>query len=284
MKRLERVLNHKDKHWVGDGFHVHGIIRPTPGIYEYTNPFIMMDYASPEEFPKTEAKLGVGVHPHKGFETVTFAIQGEVEHRDSSGGGGVIKAGDVQWMTAGKGVVHEEYHSRDFAKNGGIFEMVQLWVNLPKKDKLTEPKYQDIKNENFQRAKKEGYEVKVIAGEFENMKGIASTFSEINIYEVDVKEESKVEFKLKEDTNTAILIIDGEVTVDDQKVKKQNILLFSQDGEEINLNATGGTRLLVLNGTPIEEPIVAHGPFVMNTKQEIIEAIEEYNSGKMGTL
>lgn len=284
MKKLVKILNHENKQWVGDGFHVHPIIRPTPDIYELTNPFILMDYASAEYFTPTADKRGVSVHPHKGFETVTFAIQGEVEHKDSSGGGGIIKAGAVQWMTAGKGIVHEEYHSRDFAKNGGIFEMVQLWVNLPKIHKLTNPRYQGIQKEDFPLVEKNGYTIKVIAGSFKDTIGPAMTFSEINIFESIANKDSQIELDFKEGTNTVILVIDGKVKVEDKEIGKRNIMLFSKQGQNIKLDLSKDSRVLILNALPINEPIYAHGPFVMNTKDEIIEAIEEYNSGKMGTL
>jgi len=284
MKKIIKILNHESKHWVGDGFHVHGIIRPTPDIYEHTNPFILMDYASPQKFNATPRKLGVGAHPHKGFETVTFAIQGEVEHRDSSGGGGVIKTGGVQWMTAGRGIVHEEFHSRDFAKEGGVFEMVQLWVNLPKKDKLTSPKYQGLNKDKFPVKKLDGSDVKVIAGKFQDLIGAAQTFTQMNIYEIEMDKDKELSFNLDAGTNTAILAIDGEVIIDGKELPMRNIALFSKEGDKIQIQSTKKSRLLLLNAEPIDEPIFAHGPFVMNTREEISQAIEEYNNGDMGHL
>lgn len=283
-KKLIKVQNHEEKHWVGNGFHVHGIIRPTEDTYSHTNPFILMDYASPEQFPITKSKLGVGAHPHKGFETVTFALQGEVEHRDSAGGGGVIKEGDVQWMTAGKGILHDEFHSKEFAHKGGIFEMVQLWVNLPKKDKLTNPKYQNLKESDFSIIEKDGYKLKLIAGHFENKEGIASTFSPMNIYQIEMNESSSVDLSFKEGTNTIILVMDGAINIDDTNIKKRHVALFDKDGRDIRINANSNSKILVLNATPIEEPIYTHGPFVMNTKEEIQIAINEFRNGEMGHL
>lgn len=283
-KELVKIQNHEDKHWVGDGFNVHGIIRPTEDIYALTNPFILMDYASPQNFPKTSAKLGVGAHPHKGFETVTFAIQGEVEHRDSAGGGGVIKEGDVQWMTAGRGIIHDEFHSRDFSSRGGIFEMVQLWVNLPKKDKLTKPKYQNLKNEDFKLIEKDGYKLKLIAGEFESHIGSASTFTDMNIYSIEINELASLNLNFKEKSNTVILVMDGEIEIDNSKISKRHVAMFSKVGEEIEMHASTKSKLLILNAMPIDEPIYAHGPFVMNTKEEIQTAINEFRNGEMGHL
>lgn len=283
-KKLIKVQSHENKHWVGNGFHVHGIIRPTEDIYPYTNPFILMDYASPKHFPKTQSKLGVGAHPHKGFETVTFALQGEVEHRDSAGGGGVIKEGDVQWMTAGEGIIHDEFHSREFADRGGIFEMIQLWVNLPSKDKLTKPKYQNLKDSDFSIIEKNGYKLKLIAGHFENKEGIASTFSQMNIYQIEMNESSSINLNFKEGTNTIILVMDGAINIEDTNITKRHVALFGKDGSDININANTNSKVLVLNATPIEEPIYTHGPFVMNTKDEIQIAINEFRNGEMGQL
>lgn len=284
MKKIVKILDRSKKHWVGDGFHVHGIIRPTPDIYPHTNPFILMDYAAPKYFEATDQKRGVSVHPHKGFETVTFALQGEVEHRDSSGGGGVIKQGDVQWMTAGKGVLHDEFHSEAFKKKGGIFEMIQLWVNLPKKNKLTDPKYQNLKSQDFKIISDHGLSLKLIAGKYGKFSGPASTFSDMNIYQIELDESSSVELKFEEQTNTMLLVLTGRVEVDSQFISASNIALFTKDGTMIEVVAREKSKLLVLNAKPIEEPIYAHGPFVMNTQDEIKTAIDEYQRGAWGQL
>ena len=184
-KKIKYFFSAEQKHWVGDGFHVYGLLRPTDELNKFISPFVMLDYASPKEFSSSNQRRGVGEHPHRGIETVTFAYQGEVEHRDSSGGGGVIKSGDVQWMTAGSGLVHDEFHSVQFTKKGGIFEMVQLWINLPKKNKMTKPKYQEISKKdipNIALSKKS--ELRVIAGIYEGQKGPSSTFTEINLYDI----------------------------------------------------------------------------------------------------
>jgi len=284
-KKLIISYSVNEKHWVGNGFYVHGLLRPTEDLNKYISPFILMDYASPLKFSSSEKRRGVGEHPHRGFETVTFAYSGEVEHRDSSGGGGIIKPGDVQWMTAGSGVVHEEFHSDEYTKKGGIFEMVQLWVNLPKKDKMTKPKYQGIKNESIPRLNLgKQTELRVIAGEYEGVRGPASTFSSINMYDLNSREEQSVSLNFNEGTNTIVLIMSGELELEGKSYKEQNVLIFDQAGEELVFKASKNFKGLILNGEPIQEPIVTHGPFVMNTRQEIIEAIEDYQSGKMGRL
>jgi len=291
-KKVEKIIKKvklsyavDQKHWVGDGFHVYGLLRPTEELNKYISPFVMMDYASPKEFPKTNERRGVGEHPHRGFETVTFAYQGEVEHRDSSGGGGVIKPGDVQWMTAGRGVVHDEFHSVQFSKEGGVFEMVQLWINLPKKNKMTKPKYQEIKNKDIPRVKLgDKTELRVIAGNYQDIRGPSNTFTDINIYDITSKNSKDINLNYKNNTNTLILIMSGELKIENKPFKENNILIFERNGEDINFNISKNFKGLILNSEPIDEPIVSHGPFVMNTKQEIIEAIEDFQNGKMGNL
>jgi redox-sensitive bicupin YhaK (pirin superfamily) len=274
-----------NKHWVGDGFHVHGLLRPSPELNKYISPFILMDYAPPESFPKTTVPKGVGSHPHRGFETVTFAYQGEVEHRDSYGGGGVIKPGGVQWMTAGSGLVHDEFHSKEFCKEGGVFEMVQLWVNLPKKDKMTTPKYQGINNEDIPVVNlSDRSQIRVIAGSYNEVKGPSSTFTPINIYDIKSDETETISLNLKAATNTILLILRGEIEMDNKNYKTKSVVIFEQEGEEINFKTSPDFKGLLLNGDPIDEPMVAHGPFVMNTKEEINEAINDFHNGRMGTI
>ncbi len=273
------------KHWVGDGFHVHGLLRPEEDLHKHISPFVLMDYASPMEFSETTKKRGVGEHPHRGFETVTFAYQGAVEHRDSSGGGGTIMSGDVQWMTAGSGVVHEEFHADDFSRTGGIFEMVQLWVNLPKKDKMTAPRYQALADKSFPRVSLgEDTELRVIAGEFEEQKGPALTFTPINIYDITSQGGADIALQLAEETNTIILVMSGELELEQRRFHDKSVLIFSREGKDIAFKASKNFKALILNGEPIDEPIVAMGPFVMNTRQEILEAMSDFRSGKMGKL
>ena len=285
IKKVKLSYSVDQKHWVGNGFHVYGLLRPTEDLNKYISPFVMIDYASPKEFSKTNERRGVGEHPHRGFETVTFAYQGEVEHRDSSGGGGVIKPGDVQWMTAGRGVVHNEFHSVGFSKEGGVFEMVQLWINLPKKNKMTKPKYQEIKNKDIPRVKLgDETELRVIAGNYQDIRGPSNTFTDINIYDITSKNSKDINLNYKNNTNTIILIMSGEIKIENKIFKENNILIFERNGEYINFNISKNFKGLILNSEPIDEPIFSHGPFVMNTKQEIIEAIEDYQNGKMGNL
>ena len=285
LKKIKFTYTASQKHWVGDGFHVYGLLRPLEEMNKFISPFVMLDYASPKEFSTTNQRRGVGEHPHRGMETVTFAYQGEVEHRDSSGGGGVIKPGDIQWMTAGKGVVHDEFHSVAFSKKGGIFEMVQLWINLPKKNKMAEPKYQEIKNKNIPTiALGSGTKLRVIAGDFNGYKGPSNSFTTINLYDIISKVNNNISINFKNDTNTVILIMEGELKIENKIFKDKSILIFEREGTEINFKVSEKFKGLILNGEPIDEPIVSHGPFVMNTKEEIDEAFSDYQNGKMGSL
>ena len=286
LKKVKFIIQPPSKHWVGDGFHVHSMFHPQMGdIYPHTSPFIMMDFAPPKEFSKTTKKRGVGEHPHKGFETVTFAFEGEVEHRDSAGGGGIIKKGDVQWMTAASGLVHEEFHSRDFAEQGGLFEMVQLWVNLPKKDKNAPPRYQGIKNEQFPKVNPiDGVHLELIAGTFADLLGPCKTFTPITMFTLKMDKGSEFNFELEQNRNLLILQRKGHIFVNNNDLKKEHLAIFEREGEQVEVTAMDDSELLILSGEPIDEPIFAYGPFVMNSKEEIIQAIEEFNKGKMGRL
>ena len=285
LKKIKYTYTSNQKHWVGDGFHVYGLLRPSKELNKFISPFIMLDYASPKEFSITDQRRGVGEHPHRGIETVTFAYQGEVEHRDSSGGGGVIKPGDVQWMTAGKGVVHDEFHSEEFSKKGGVFEMVQLWINLPKKHKMTDPKYQEISSEDIPTISLgDNIKLRVIAGNFEETKGPSSTFTKVNLYDILSQENKSISLSLEHGTNTVILIMRGELKVENKNFKDKDILIFEREGNQIDLKVSNNFKGLILNGDPINESIVAHGPFVMNTKAEIYQAFSDYQNGKMGSL
>ncbi|MDM1072469.1 pirin family protein [Empedobacter brevis] len=285
-KNIEAVIAPKEPHFVGDGFRVHNFI---PSGYHLDmrrmDPFIMLDYNSKFNFPATDKPKGVGVHPHRGFETVTIAYQGSVSHHDSSGGGGTIHQGDVQWMTAASGVLHKEYHAEEFYKKGGIFQMVQLWVNLPAKDKMSTPKYQAIEHKAIPTVEVENGFIEVIAGEYDQTKGAASTFSPVNMLNAKLNVGGKANFSFPANYNTLLLVIEGEVKVNEQEiVPTDHLLLFTNEGEDFSVEATENSVVLILSGEPLNEPIASYGPFVMNTQEQIREAFEDYNNGKFGTL
>lgn len=287
-KKVELVAAPAQPHFVGDGFRVHNFI---PSAYhlemERMNPFIVLDYNSKFYFPASDKPRGVGVHPHKGFETVTIAYKGRIAHHDSSGGGGIIGEGDVQWMTAASGILHKEYHEESWSKAGGDFQMVQLWVNLPAKYKLLNPKYQAITNSQINRFILENGqgEIEVIAGQFKNIKGAASTFSPINLFNAKLNKGAKTEFNFPAKFNTALLVIEGNITVNDSElVKVDHFVLFENKGETFTVLANEVSTVLILSGEPINEPIAAHGPFVMNTREEIMQAYDDFNKGKFGYL
>lgn len=287
-KNVEIIAKPSTPHFVGDGFRVHNFIPSYPGMnMKRMDPFIMLDYNSKYNFPPSQIPKGVGVHPHRGFETVTIAYQGKVEHHDSSGGGGIIGSGDVQWMTAASGVLHKEFHETEWSKKGGIFQMVQLWVNLPAKDKMSAPKYQSIINSEMAKVNLplNAGVVEVIAGEFNGTKGSASTFSPLNILNAKLNKNGKISFNIPNSYNTALLVIEGEVIVNDtEKVETDHLALMANDGENFTVQANENAIVLVLSGQPLNEPIAAHGPFVMNTQQQLIDAFNDYNTGKFGYL
>ncbi|HLU87784.1 MAG TPA: pirin family protein [Taishania sp.] len=286
-KNIEIIVSPREPHYVGDGFRVHNFI---PSSYRLDmhrmNPFIMLDYNSKYYFESSDTPRGVGVHPHRGFETVTIAYKGRVAHHDSSGGGGIIGEGDVQWMTAASGVLHKEYHEESFSKTGGDFQMVQLWVNLPAKDKMSQPKYQAIKNSEIPRFQLENSTgtIEVIAGEYNGVHGNASTFTPIHMMNGIVTAGAKVPFSFPANYNTILLVIEGAVKVNGEHVPVDHLVLFENQGEEFTVEADQKAKFLVLSGEPINEPIAAHGPFVMNTRQELIQAFEDFNNGKFGYL
>ena len=286
-KKVEIIVQPRPAHFVGDGFRVHNFI---PSSYRLDmkrmDPFIMLDYNSKFHFSGTETPRGVGVHPHRGFETVTIAYHGRVEHADSAGGGGVIGEGDVQWMTAASGVLHKEFHETEWAKEGGIYQMVQLWVNLPAKDKMSLPKYQAIKNSEMKKVDlgEKGF-VEVIAGEYQNEKGPASTFSPVNLMNAKLKKGGKADFSFPANFNTAALVVEGSISVNGEKnVPTDHFILFKNEGENFIVEATEDAVVLVISGEPLNEPIFPHGPFVMNSREEIIQAFEDFNTGKFGYL
>jgi redox-sensitive bicupin YhaK (pirin superfamily) len=285
-KKVLGVYPNGSRHMVGDGFPVRNLF-PSNGVDGEVNPFLMLDYAGPQHFAPSAKPRGVGEHPHRGFETVTIAYQGSVEHRDSGGNSGTIGPGDVQWMTAASGVVHEEFHEREFAKKGGVFEMVQLWVNLPKSVKMSAPRYQGIVKEQIPTVEfGPGAYARVIAGELQGVKGPAKTFTPVGVFDVQMKAGSRAEFSLPVGHNVAIALLKGEVAVNAESHLKGEAMLavLSPDGEMVSLEAKSDSTLLVLSGEPIHEPVAHYGPFVMNTQEELAQAVADYRAGRMGRL
>ena len=285
-KSISAIKAPPPPHYVGDGFRVHNFI---PGQFDMKrfSPFLMMDYNSNYYFPPSEKPKGVDVHPHRGFETVTIAYKGKVAHHDSFGNSGVIQEGDVQWMTAASGILHKEYHEEEFSRSGGDFQMVQLWVNLPAKDKMSPPKYQAISNDMIKRYISEDNltEIEVIAGNHKGVDGIAQTFSAVHLFNSKMKAAAEEMFTFPQDFNTSLLVIDGEIMVNDtSKVVRDHFVLFENDGETFEIKALKESIVLILSGAPIDEPIAAHGPFVMNTRAEIMQAFDDYHAGKFGSL
>lgn len=269
-------------HWVGDGFPVRSLFSYNR-LGSHISPFLLMDYAGPHYFDPTDERRGVGQHPHRGFETVTIVYDGEVEHRDSNGAGGVIGAGDVQWMTAAGGIIHEEYHSPAFAKTGGPFRMIQLWVNLPAKDKMAPSGYQAITSADIPVVKlpNDAGIARIIAGEMLGTKGPAKTFTPINMWDVRVTRDADVTLDLPAGHTALVTVLSGHVSINgDTEAGEAEVVLLSTEGEGATIHANGDATLLVLTGEPIDEPIFGHGPFVMNTEKEIRQAIDDFNKGQ----
>ena len=287
IRSIEQIIAPPSPHMVGDGFWVHTFFPGSRTMnLQRMSPFFLMDYNAKTEFHPTDKPRGVGVHPHRGFETVTIVYQGRVAHHDSAGNSGIIKEGDVQWMTAAAGVLHKEYHEKCWSKKGGMMQMDQLWVNLPAKFKMSKPKYQTLSHKRFGK-----FElpddlgiIEVIAGKYHGAKGIASTFTPIELYNVKIKKGAIVNFSFPEHYNTGILVIDGRVKLNEQIALTDHFVLFSNNGTDIQLEASKDSILLVLSGEPINEHIESYGPFVMNTKEEILQAYEDLNKGKFGQL
>ncbi len=285
MKRVAKVRQGADPHWVGDGFPVRTFFSYDEG--PAISPFLLLDYAGPTEFGPAPRPRGVGPHPHRGFETVTVVYQGEVEHRDSAGHGGKIGPGDVQWMTAAGGLVHEEMHSRAFTASGGTLEMVQLWVNLPAQHKMSPPRYQDLASAQIPAVPLEGHAgtLRVIAGQFLGNKGPASTFTPIELWDVQLRAGKSTQLPIMPGHTAMLLVQKGSLRIGDTAVKATQMGVLEREGDVVELVApTTDARLLLLAGEPIHEPVVGYGPFVMNTKAEIGKAIEDYQSGRMGQL
>ncbi len=285
MKKLAFIKRNSGSHWVGDGFPVQGIFSYND-IAEEMSPFLLMDYAGPADFPPTTRKLGVGQHPHRGFETVTIVYAGGVSHRDSSGGGGTIGPGDVQWMTAASGVIHEEYHSPEFARKGGAFEMIQLWVNLPAKDKMSAPGYQGITAGQIPEVAlpDQAGTVRIIAGRYGDASGPARTFTPMNVWDMRLKAGHRVALDLPAGHTTALFVLHGAIQIDGQTASAAELAVMERAGSRLEFDVAEDTTLLLLNGEPLNEPIAGHGPFVMNTREEIVQAINDYNSGHFGQI
>jgi len=286
-KVIEKIVTNSGRpHMVGDGFRVFNYI-PGAGIpQERISPFLLLDFNPEYDFGPSNHVRGVGVHPHKGFETVTIAYKGTVAHHDSTGSHGVINSGDVQWMTAGNGILHKEYHEEAFSKKGGPFEMVQLWVNLPKKDKSVAPHYQELTAAGMGKLElPDGAGVvNVIAGNFNGIAGPAQTYSAVNLFDIKLSEGGTVSTSVSATHNTALLVVNGSVEVNGERVTEHNFVLFANEGEEIHLKANQNSVILLMSGEPLNEPIVSYGPFVMNTDEEISQAIVDFNMGKFGEL
>ncbi len=288
MKKLHSIHRSTDLHWVGNGF-------PVRSVFSYMeqgrelDPFLLLDYAEPYDFPPSNTAnetRGVGAHPHRGFETVTIVYQGELEHRDSSGGGGKIGPGDVQWMTAAGGLLHEEFHSPEFVKSGGTFQVAQLWVNLPARDKDAPPGYQTLLAAQIPTVPlpDDAGTVRVIAGEFIGRSGPAVTFTPINLWDIALKAGKFAQLLVPEGHTTALLIQHGAVRVEEKEGKEGDLLIFERRGTDVVLHATEDTRILLMGGEPINEPIAGRGPFVMNTQEELFKAYEDTRNGKFGRL
>ena len=287
IKQIEEIFSRPSSPgMVGDGFRVYNYFPNGYSLRSKLSPFLMLDFNPAFDFGSSSQPKGVDVHPHKGFETVTIAYKGTVEHYDSAGNHGVINQGDVQWMTAGAGILHKEFHGKEFSKKGGPFEMIQLWVNLPKKDKLTPPKYQSLMESemNTVALPEDGGTVKVIAGNFDNVKGSASTFTEINMFDVRLNRNGEMTTNIPASHNTAILVVEGNIVVNGRTADLHSFVLFKNEGEMITIKGNEKSVVLLISGMPIKEPIAQYGPFVMNTQQELQESFREFESGKFGAL
>lgn len=287
MKTLQGVYSAARGHWVGDGFPVRSLFSYDRMGAQHISPFLMLDYAGPFDFSAGGRPRGVGQHPHRGFETVTLVYRGELEHRDSTGGGGLIGAGDVQWMTAGAGIVHEEFHSQAFTEQGGVLEMVQLWVNLPARDKSAPPAYQTLLAEAIPEVPlpDRAGRVRVVAGDYRGHRGPAKTFTPINVWDLRLHPGGAIQLPVPEGHTALLAVLGGTVLVNGSElVREPGLVCFSREGGELHLEANNDAKLLLLSGEPIDEPVVGHGPFVMNSPDEIQQAFADFQRGKYGAL
>ncbi|MGY1425176.1 pirin family protein [Lysobacter sp. A289] len=286
MKKVLGIYSAPKPHWVGDGFPVRSMFSYN-SHGQHLSPFLLLDYAGPMKFEPANQPRGVGQHPHRGFETVTIVYEGEVEHSDSTGAGGKIGPGDVQWMTAASGILHEEFHSHDFTRTGGTLEMVQLWVNLPAKDKMSAPGYQTLLDADIPSVALPGDagRIRVIAGEYAGHAGPARTFTAMNVWDVRLSQGHAAEFLLPEGHTAALIVLRGTVQVNDEHIAREaQMVMLDRNGSDVLLEANSDATILLLSGEPIDEPIVGHGPFVMNTQDEIHQAITDFNSGQFGRM
>ena len=286
MKKIQGIYSAPRLHWVGDGFPVRSLFS-YDGHGRHLSPFLLLDYAGPAEFGPTTQPRGVGIHPHRGFETVTIVYQGEVDHRDSTGAGGHIGPGDVQWMTAASGILHEEFHSEAFTRDGGRLEMVQLWVNLPASAKMSEPGYQTLLNRQIPQVDLPAHagRVRVIAGEYDGRHGPARTFTPLNVWDIRLQQSGAATFDLPAGHTLALVVLRGSVRINGgQAVREAQLATFHREGSRITIEAETEASLLLLSGEPIDEPIVGHGPFVMNSREEIVQAMVDFEEGRFGRM
>jgi redox-sensitive bicupin YhaK (pirin superfamily) len=286
MKKILGLYSSPKQHWVGDGFPVRSLFS-YDSLGQHISPFLLLDYAGPHEFAPAQQPRGVGQHPHRGFETVTIVYQGELEHRDSTGSGGLIGPGDVQWMTAASGILHEEFHSAAFTEQGGTLEMVQLWVNLPARDKLAAPGYQTILDQHIPLLPLDGGagSLRLIAGEFAGQQGPARTFTAMDVWDIRLNANKPLSLPVVEGRSTALIVLRGSVLVNgSQLVREAQMVLLDRAGDELLLEANNQALVLLLSGEPIDEPVVGYGPFVMNSKAEIAQAVKDFQSGSFGQL
>ena len=278
MKNVLRVHRQPEGHWVGDGFPVHTVLdyQRHPEL----SPFLLLDHAGPADFPPAEKPRGVGWHPHRGFETVTLVLDGEVDHEDTAGNGGRIGKGEVQWMTAGSGLLHKEMHSPEFTRRGGRFHALQLWVNLPAKSKMSAPRYQTLVNASIPEV--DG--VRVIAGEYRGAKGPAQTFTTVNLFDVRLRAGQKLTLDLRDGFSAGLYVVQGEISLNGEKVRATELAVLDRKGSDVELEATSDAIVFVMNGAPINEPVTGYGPFVMNTPQEIQQAFADYHAGRLGKI
>lgn len=285
MKKLTYIKRSKGGHWVGDGFPVRTLFSYND-LAEEISPFLLMDYAGPHHFEPTNRRRGVGAHPHRGFETVTIVYDGEVSHRDTTGAGGTIGTGDVQWMTAGSGLLHEEFHSDEYARRGGPFEMIQLWVNLPAKDKMTAPAYQGITHDQIPQVPlpNGAGAMRVIAGQFGETTGAARTFTPVNLWDMRLQAGGQVAFDLPPGHTAALFVLSGLIRVGGQTVGPAELAVMEREGTVLGFEAAQDSVVLLLGGQPLNEPVAGHGPFVMNTREEIEQALRDFSAGRFGRM
>jgi redox-sensitive bicupin YhaK (pirin superfamily) len=283
MKNILRVHRQPEGHWVGDGFPVHTVL--DYGRHPELSPFLLLDHAGPADFAPAAKPRGVGWHPHRGFETVTVVLAGEVDHEDTAGNGGRIGPGDVQWMTAGSGLLHKEMHSPEFTQRGGRFHALQLWVNLPAKSKMTPPRYQDLSKEAIPSVgSPEGGTVRVIAGEYAGVKGPAQTFTPVNLFDVRLRAGQKLRLNLREGFSAGLYVVSGQVSANGEPLNETELAVLDHQGDEVEISAVSDAIVFVMNGAPIDEPVVGYGPFVMNTTREIQQAYADYHAGRLGKI